>query len=217
MLGGAFLVTQLNDFAPEESNLLRSLPLLISVTSLIFIQPSISAMLDAVLSLYSMRLSKPSSLKAIRSLFLLLRPSVFRALRTVLILGTIWDDTSKPFPAIRAMFEADTSEGPPDFNEIDLFLREKSPDDTRNNLCSRAIAILISKNLYHEAEEYKGWLLQIARETIRRGQFRGFLKSSKDAQMSRVTGYLQDFAQALQIPPAENIAEEKQTLNHNDS
>jgi hypothetical protein len=67
----------------------------------------------------------------------------------------------------------------------------------RNEMCEQAIAILDQKSQPQESEEYRRWLLQIASETMHRGQSVGFLGLGKGRAQAEAAQARQDFIQVL--------------------
>jgi hypothetical protein len=169
---GVYIVAKATDFTPEEWEILCALPFIVAGTSLAVIHPNALKAIKAALSIYP-----------------------------------IVRDTSKHFPeneCIQAIF-TDKDEKSSEHNELIEKHRGNGKEAAialRNDMCEQAIASLSQKSQPQESEEYRRWLLQIADETMHRGQSNGFLGLGKGRAEAEIAQARRDFAQVLQISEA---------------
>lgn len=160
-------MTRATDFTQDEGELLQAVPFVVAGTSLAVI-----------------------------------RVSALKAVKTALSLYLIVRDTSRQFPEselISTIF-ALKDENHPGHNELIEEHSANSKEDAiaiRNQMCEQAIGILNEKCQPQEVEDYRRWLLQIAREVMHKAHTTGFLGLGKARAEADIAQALQDFTAAL--------------------
>lgn len=163
-------MTQATDFAPEEAELLGTLPYVVAGTSL------------ATVHVSAMR-----AVKTAFSLYFIVRDTS-RQFPENECIQTIFAFHGEKHEKHNELLERYEGHG------------KEAALQARNGMCEQALSILNEKCQPQETEEYKRWLWQIASEVMQKAHSHGFLGLGKKQAEAEIAQALQDFAFVLQLP-----------------